>query len=152
MSVMAMIPDHKYYFCSMLPGKEEVLSSVTFKTSRSGGKGGQNVNKVSSKVELIFNLASASFLTDDDRNLLTERLAGRLDQEGNIHVVSQEDRSQLLNKERTIVKLIALLKSGLHVHKKRKPTKIPKAVIRKRLDDKQSVAVKKQSRKRPQLD
>lgn len=136
----------------MLPGKEDVLRAVTFKTSRSGGKGGQNVNKVSSKVELIFNLASATFLTDDERALLTERLAGRLDQEGNLHVVSQEDRSQLLNKEKTIAKLIALLKSALHVHKKRKPTKIPRAVIRKRLENKQSVAIKKASRKRPQLD
>jgi ribosome-associated protein len=136
----------------MLPGKEDVLRVVTFKTSRSGGKGGQNVNKVSSKVELIFNLASANFLTDDERALLTERLAGRLDQDGNLHVVSQEDRSQLLNKEKTIAKLIALLKSALHVHKKRKPTKIPKAVIRKRLENKQSVAIKKESRKRPQID
>lgn len=136
----------------MLPGKEDILKSATFKTSRSGGKGGQNVNKVSSKVELIFNLASASFLTDDERALLHERLAGRLDQDGNLHVVSQEDRSQLLNKEKTIVKLIALLKVALHVHKKRKPTKVPKAVIRKRLENKQSVAVKKESRKRPQID
>ena len=136
----------------MLPGKEDVLKAVTFKTSRSGGKGGQNVNKVSSKVELIFNLASATFLTEEERLLLAERLAGRLDQEGNLHVVSQEDRSQLLNKEKTIAKLIALLKSGLHVHKKRRPTKVPKAVIKKRLEDKQSLAVKKQSRKRPQLD
>jgi len=136
----------------MLPGKEDVLRAVTFKTSRSGGKGGQNVNKVSSKVELIFNLASAPFLTEEERALLAERLAGRLDQEGNLHVVSQEDRSQLLNKEKTIAKLIALLKSGLHVRKKRKPTKIPKAVIRKRLENKQSVAVKKESRKRPQID
>ncbi|WP_316815910.1 alternative ribosome rescue aminoacyl-tRNA hydrolase ArfB [Pedobacter nyackensis] len=138
--------------CAMLPGKEDVLRSVTFKTSRSGGKGGQNVNKVSSKVELIFNLASASFLTDEEQALLAERLAGRLDQEGNIHIVSQEDRSQLLNKEKTIAKLIVLLKAGLHVHKKRKPTKIPKAVIRKRLENKQSVAAKKETRKRPQLD
>lgn len=136
----------------MLPGKEEILKTVTFKTSRSGGKGGQNVNKVSSKVELIFNLASAAFLTEEERLLLTDRWSARLDQEGNIHVVSQEDRSQLLNKERTIVKLMALLKSGLHVHKKRKPTKIPKAVIRKRLADKQSLSDKKASRKRPRLD
>lgn len=136
----------------MVPGREEIIKAVTFKTSRSGGKGGQNVNKVSSKVELIFNPATAAFLTDEERGLLTERLAGRLDQEGDLHIVSQEDRSQLLNKEKAIAKLIALLKSALHVPKKRKPTKVPKAVIRKRLADKQSVAVKKESRKRPQLD
>jgi ribosome-associated protein len=136
----------------MLPGRDDIIKAVTFKTSRSGGKGGQNVNKVSSKVELIFNLATAAFLTDEERELLTERLAGRLDQEGNLHIVSQEDRSQLLNKEKTIAKLITLLKSALHVQKKRKPTKVPKAVIRKRLANKQAVAVKKESRKRPQLD
>ncbi|WEK20317.1 MAG: alternative ribosome rescue aminoacyl-tRNA hydrolase ArfB [Candidatus Pedobacter colombiensis] len=136
----------------MLPTREDILKAVTFKTSRSGGKGGQNVNKVSSKVELIFNIAEAYFFTDNERTLLTERLAGRIDQEGNIHVVSQEDRSQLLNKEKTIAKLIILLKSALHVQKKRKTTKIPKAVIRKRLADKQSVSAKKESRKRPQLD
>lgn len=136
----------------MVPGRDDIIKTVTFKTSRSGGKGGQNVNKVSSKVELIFNLASAAFFTDGERELLTERLAGRLDQEGSLHIVSQEDRSQLLNKEKTIAKLITLLKSALHVQKKRKPTKVPKAVIRKRLANKQSVAIKKESRKRPQLD
>lgn len=136
----------------MLPSREDILKTVTFKTSRSGGKGGQNVNKVSSKVELIFNIAEASFFTEEERLLLTERLEGRMDQEGNIHVVSQEDRSQLLNKEKTIAKLLILLKAGLHIHKKRKPTKIPKAVIRKRLENKQSIATKKESRKRPQLD
>lgn len=136
----------------MLPSREDILRTVTFKTSRSGGKGGQNVNKVSSKVELIFNIAEAPFFTNEERLLLIERLAGRMDQEGNIHVVSQEDRSQLLNKEKTIAKLITLLKAGLHVQKKRKPTKIPKAVIRKRLENKQSTAIKKESRKRPQLD
>ncbi|MNY35217.1 Peptidyl-tRNA hydrolase ArfB [compost metagenome] len=136
----------------MIPVKEDILKAVTFKTSRSGGKGGQNVNKVSSKVELIFNIAAAPFFDEPERALLLERLAGRIDQEGNLHIVSQEDRSQLLNKEKTIAKLIALLKSAMHVQKKRKPTKIPKAVIRKRLADKQSVAHKKESRRKPQLD
>lgn len=136
----------------MVPVKEDILKAVSFKTSRSGGKGGQNVNKVSSKVELIFDLADADFFDEQQKALLRERLAGRLDQEGKLHVVSQEDRSQLLNKEKTIAKLIALLKSALHVQKKRKPTKIPKAVIRKRLANKQATAQKKESRKKPQVD
>ncbi|TKC03858.1 alternative ribosome rescue aminoacyl-tRNA hydrolase ArfB [Pedobacter frigoris] len=136
----------------MLPNKEDILKVAVFKTSRSGGKGGQNVNKVSSKVELIFHIANAPFFTQEERIILNEKLAGRLDQEGNLHIVSQEDRSQLMNKERTIIKLIALLKSGLHVQKKRKPTKTPKSVIRKRLADKQSVSAKKENRKRPALD
>ncbi|WP_316822854.1 alternative ribosome rescue aminoacyl-tRNA hydrolase ArfB [Pedobacter gandavensis] len=136
----------------MVPNKDDILKVVTFKTSRSGGKGGQNVNKVSSKVELILHIASAAFLTEAEQALLMERLAHRLDQEGNLHIVSQEDRSQLMNKERTILKLIALLKSALHIQKTRKPTKTPKSVIRKRLQDKQNVSTKKSLRKRPALD
>ena len=98
------------------------------------------------------NINSVPFLNDDEKALLNERLAHRLDQEGNLHIVSQEDRSQLMNKERTVIKLIALLKSALHVQKNRKPTKVPKSVIKKRLADKQITAVKKENRRRPQFD
>lgn len=135
----------------MIPDKEEIVKNVLFKTSRSGGKGGQNVNKVSSKVELILHIGSAAFLSDAEKSLLQQRLANRLDQEGNLHIVSQEDRSQLLNKERTVEKLIALLQLSLHVDKKRKPTKTPYAVIMKRKSDKKSIAVKKENRKKPGL-
>lgn len=136
----------------MLPAKEEILKSVIFKTSRSGGKGGQNVNKVSSKVELIFNINEAGFFSDEEKDLLKNRLDHRLDSEGLLHVVSQEDRSQLLNKEKAIAKLMDLLKRSLLVQKKRKPTKIPKAVIQKRLTNKSVTALKKESRKKPGLD
>ena len=133
----------------MIPDREELVKRVSFKTSRSGGKGGQNVNKVSSKVELILNVEQADFLTDNEKALLTVRLANKLDLEGNLHIVSQEDRSQLANKERTLLKLMALLKSSLHVDKKRKPTKTPRSVIMKRKSDKQSISSKKENRKRP---
>jgi ribosome-associated protein len=136
----------------MLPTREEILRSVTFKTSRSGGKGGQNVNKVSSKVELIFDLETALYFDEDEKILLRSRLENRLDTEGLLHVVSQEDRSQLLNKERTIVKLIELLKRSLQVQKKRKATKIPKGVIQKRLKNKSVNANRKESRKKPTVD
>lgn len=139
-------------FAMMIPTKDEILKIASFRTSRSGGKGGQNVNKVSSKVELVFNLTDADFFSEEERELLREKLTHRLDQEGNLHIVSQEDRSQLMNKERAIVKLISLLKTALHIQKVRKPTKTPKSVIRKRLVDKQSTAVKKELRKRPQID
>jgi ribosome-associated protein len=136
----------------MLPLKIDILKSAIFKTSRSGGSGGQHVNKVSSKVELVLNIAEAAFLSTEQKALVAERLANRLDQEGNLHIVAQEDRSQLLNKEKAIAKAIALLKSALHVAKKRKPTKVPKAVIRKRLASKQLQADKKLSRKKPGID
>ncbi|ARS40814.1 aminoacyl-tRNA hydrolase [Sphingobacteriaceae bacterium GW460-11-11-14-LB5] len=131
----------------MLPTREEILRSVSFKTSRSGGKGGQNVNKVSSKVELIFDLDTAAYFDEDEKALLKSRLAHRLDTEGLLHIVSQEDRSQLLNKEKTVAKLIELLKRSLQVQKKRKATKIPKAVVQKRLKNKAVNAEKKKNRK-----
>ena len=136
----------------MLPTREEILKSVTFKTSRSGGKGGQNVNKVSSKVELIFDLENATFFNEEEKVLLKSRLENRMDNDGLLHIVSQEDRSQLLNKEKTIAKLIDLLKRSLQIQKKRKPTKIPKAVIQKRLKNKSVNGDKKQLRKKPNFE
>jgi len=131
----------------MLPSREEILRSAIFKTSRSGGKGGQNVNKVSSKVELVFDIETFEYFTDEEKILLKVKLQNRLDTEGLLHIVSQEDRSQLLNKEKTISKLIDLLKKAFVVQKKRKPTKIPKGVIEKRLKNKAVIAEKKKNRK-----
>jgi ribosome-associated protein len=131
----------------MFPESAELLKIVTFKTSRSGGKGGQNVNKVSSKVELIFNIEEAYFFTEDEKNRLKEKLFTRLDSEGLLHVVSQEDRSQLLNKQRAVMKLVTILKSALQVQKARKATKVPKAVKEKRLANKAATAEKKKNRR-----
>lgn len=132
--------------------KATLLNYVAFKTSRSGGKGGQHVNKVSSKVEVILDIHAADFLSADQKALLISRLAHRLDTAGNLHVIAQEDRSQLANKETAVDKLLLLIESSLKVDKPRKPTKIPRAVIRKRLEGKQSTAFKKEMRKRPRLD
>ena len=135
----------------MIPDRQQLLDSVTFKTSRSGGKGGQHVNKVSSKVEVIFNITAAAFLSEAEKSLLMSRLAHRLDTGNNLHVIAQEDRSQLVNKETAIEKLELLIANALKVEKHRKATKVPKAVIRKRLENKQSTALKKEMRKRPRL-
>ncbi|WP_199117346.1 alternative ribosome rescue aminoacyl-tRNA hydrolase ArfB [Pedobacter sp. ASV28] len=133
----------------MVLAKEELAKEVVVKTSRSGGKGGQNVNKVSSKVELIFNIANSAFFNDEQKILLQERLASRLDTDGNLHIVSQEERSQLLNKQRALLKLNNLLSKSLWVQKKRKPTKIPRSVIEKRLQNKSAKSEKKKNRKSP---
>ncbi|MFN0291178.1 alternative ribosome rescue aminoacyl-tRNA hydrolase ArfB [Pedobacter helvus] len=136
----------------MFPDQSDILKVVSFKTSRSGGKGGQNVNKVSSKVELIFNIDDAYFFTEEEKTRLKAKLASRLDTEGLLHIVSQEDRSQLLNKQRTVMKLIAILKAGLEVQKTRKPSKVPKAVKEKRLANKAVTAQKKEGRRKPSFD
>jgi ribosome-associated protein len=131
----------------MLPSKDDILRIVTFKTSRSGGKGGQNVNKVSSKVELILNINDAFFLNKEEKELVYIKLANRIDSEGLLHIISQEDRSQLINKQQTVSKLMELLLIATKVDKERKATKIPKAVIKKRLENKRFIAKKKESRR-----
>lgn len=136
----------------MVPSKEDFVKEITFKTSRSGGKGGQHVNKVATKVELIFHIGQSLLFSDEEKLRLQEKLEGKLDLEGNIHIISQKDRSQLANKEDAIEKLIILLTKALHVHKKRKPTKVPKSVIEKRLESKLATSSKKQNRKRPDFE
>ena len=135
-----------------MPQKDDFLKEVNFRTSRSGGKGGQNVNKVSTKVELIFNVGNSLIFSDEEKAILAEKLEGKLDSQGNLHVVSQKDRSQLANKEDAIEKALLLLDKALRVQKKRKATKVPKSVIEKRLVGKSVVSTKKQNRKRPDLD
>ncbi|GGC69915.1 aminoacyl-tRNA hydrolase [Pedobacter quisquiliarum] len=135
----------------MTADQQRIMDYLTFKTSRSGGKGGQHVNKVSSKVEVVLHIPSAAFLSDEEKALLMTRLAHRLDTNGNLHVIAQEDRSQLVNKETAVEKLLAILEKALKVDKPRKPTKIPRSVIRKRLENKHSTALKKEMRKRPRL-
>jgi len=136
----------------MLPDTEDIIKSVVVKTSRSGGKGGQNVNKVSSKVEVILHIPSAPFLNESEKVILLDKLSSRLDNEYYLHVVSQEDRSQLMNKERCIVKMIQLLKTALLVPKQRVITKTPRSIIAKRLENKSLNSQKKDFRKRPQIE
>jgi ribosome-associated protein len=142
----------KNYFWQMIPDRALLLKSLLFKTSRSGGKGGQHVNKVSSKVEVILNIETAAFLSQEEKALLQVRLANKIDQEGNLHIISQEDRSQLVNKERSVDKMIHMLNEALHVNKVGKPSRTPNSVILKRKSDKQSLSQKKEGRKRPSLD
>jgi ribosome-associated protein len=111
----------------------DLSSEITVKTSRSGGKGGQHVNKVSTKVELAFDLTNTQLLSEEQKALLLVRLSGKLTKEGVLLIVSQSERTQLGNKRVAMAKLIELLEKNLIVEKKRKPTKVPKSVIEKRL-------------------
>jgi ribosome-associated protein len=132
----------------MIISREELLKEVRFKTSRSGGKGGQNVNKVSSKVELDFDILHSNLLSDQQKQLLTEKLRNRISSEGILQVITEEERSQFLNKERSLQKLIILLGKALHQPKLRKATKPKKSAIEKRLKNKLQTAMKKINRRR----
>ena len=117
----------------MKPDIHQLQSEISFKTSRSGGKGGQNVNKVSSKVELNFDVLNSKLLTDAQKDLISLKLENRINSEGVLQIVSQSERSQLKNKKVVLLRFYELIEMAFHVRKKRKPTKIPRSVIEKRL-------------------
>ncbi|WP_291287290.1 alternative ribosome rescue aminoacyl-tRNA hydrolase ArfB [Flavobacterium sp.] len=131
---------------------EKIISELSFKAVRSSGAGGQNVNKVSSKVVLTFDLNSSQALSEDEKLLLQKNIAARLTTENILILNCDEDRSQLKNKDIVVKRFLELLKKGLYVPKVRKATKIPKSVIKKRIKDKKNVSEIKQSRKKPNLD
>jgi ribosome-associated protein len=128
--------------------KAELQKETFYKTSRSGGKGGQNVNKVSSKVELLFAVDSSTLFTDDEKQLLNEKLQNRLNKDGYVQVICDEERSQYLNKEKALERLIVLLTRSLQIQKPRKATKISKKVKAQRLDNKKLKSAKKEGRKK----
>lgn len=129
--------------------KSIIASEFSFKAVRSSGAGGQNVNKVSSKVVLSFDLLNSKGLTDDEKTLLQTKLKTKLTQDGILILTSEEDRNQLKNKEKVIKKCFKLLENALVVPKERKETKIPRAVKEKRLNAKKVMSVLKQNRKKP---
>ena len=121
---------------------------ITYKTSRSGGKGGQNVNKVSSKVELLFDVSNSLLFTEEEKQLLNEKLQSRFNKDGLVQVICDEERSQYLNKEKAVERLIVLLSKALIKPKVRKPTKVSKQAKAARLNNKRIHAEKKDSRKK----
>ncbi|MNK70828.1 Peptidyl-tRNA hydrolase ArfB [compost metagenome] len=128
---------------------EKIISELNFKAVRSSGAGGQNVNKVSSKVVLSFDLNASQALSEDEKLLLQENIAARLTSENILILNCDEDRSQLKNKEIVTKRFLEIIKKGLYIPKVRKATKVPKAVIKKRIKDKKNVSDLKQSRKKP---
>lgn len=131
--------------------KDKLISELQFKAVRSSGAGGQNVNKVSSKVVLSFDVKNSNVLLNEEKLLLEMNLSSRLTNDQILILNCDEDRSQLKNKEIVIKRFLAIIEQGLHIPKIRKATKIPKSVIRKRIKDKKNVSDIKKTRRKPEF-
>ena len=125
-----------------------VLKEIKFKTARSGGSGGQNVNKVETMVEGYFNVQGSQLLSEEQKDLIKLKLANKITDLGFLLVKSQTERSQLGNKEEVIRKINTLVNHALIRPKKRKPTKPSKAAKEKRIESKKKKGEIKQSRKK----
>ncbi len=123
-------------------------SEFTFKASRSGGAGGQNVNKVSTKVELNFDVLNSALLTEEQKQIILTKLQNRINKEGVLQIIVQEERSQLGNKEIAIKKFYELIQKSFVVQKKRKATKPSKSSKQKRLNSKKRNSEIKNLRKK----
>jgi ribosome-associated protein len=120
---------------------------LVFSTSRSSGPGGQNVNKVNTKVTLKFDVAGSAVLTEEEKQIITDKLGSRITTEGVLVLVSQDKRSQLDNKEAVREKFAKLIAKAFEKKKARKATKPSKASVKERIDTKKRHAEKKKWRR-----
>ncbi len=125
-----------------------LLPFVQFHTSRSGGAGGQHVNKVETKVTLLFDMAGTTLFSEEEQVRIRKRLSNRMQADGLLQISSQATRSQLRNKELALRKLVELLADALKSEKPRKATKPSKAAVQKRLDAKRQQALRKINRRK----
>jgi ribosome-associated protein len=130
---------------------DKLLSELNYKAVRSSGAGGQNVNKVSSKVVLSFDLANSQAFEEAEKELLFTKLANKLSNENLFILNCDEDRSQRKNKEIVTKRFLEIIKKALVIPKKRKATRIPRSVIEKRIKAKRNTSEIKQNRRKPEF-
>ncbi len=126
----------------------DILTEISFLASKSSGPGGQHVNKVNTKMTLNFDIQASSILNDEQKKIILDKLASRINKEGKLSVTAQNKRSQLQNKEMALRKCDKLLAKAFAIKKPRKLTKPKKSAILKRLDDKKKHSEKKSMRRR----
>jgi len=124
----------------------KLLKEARFNFSRSGGKGGQNVNKVETKVELVFNIYDSMVITDEVKSLLIKKLYNKIDKESNFRIVSQTERTQLGNRKKVIEKFIKLLENATKAEAIRVKTKKSYSSKLERLAEKKKHSEKKKTR------
>lgn len=130
---------------------DKLLSELKFKAVRSSGAGGQNVNKVSSKVVLSFDLENSNGLDEEEKIYLKEKLASRLTQDFILILNCDEDRSQVKNKSIVTKRFLKIIEKGLTKPKIRRATKVTRASKERRLKTKKTKSITKQNRKKPNL-
>jgi len=123
-------------------------SEIIFKTARSGGKGGQHVNKVETKAEAWWAVAASAVFTDEEKARICQKLEKRISKSGFLVVKSEETRSQQENKQIAARNMLALVNAAVRLPRKRKPTRPSKAVVARRAETKQRHSEKKQQRKK----
>lgn len=122
---------------------------LDFTASRSGGPGGQNVNKVNSKISVRFDVPHSEILTEGEKEVILQRLSSYLTKDGILQLASQESRSQLANKEAVVAKLDALLAKAFEKRKPRRKSKPTHAAVQKRIQSKKHLSEKKKWRQKP---
>lgn len=126
---------------------KDFSKELSFKTSRSSGAGGQNVNKVETAVTVLWKVAETEFFNDDQKELIQQKLKNRINADGFLFLTVSESRTQLMNKNKAIEKITDLVNKALIVPKKRTATKPSKAQKQKRLDNKKKLSDKKENRR-----